>query len=1082
MSEQKRQHTPEEFLAELSVLRAKLDSLEHNILRMWAAEREREGRRVVPPPPPVRLSAVPVQAQPPPIAPEEPSEALAEKLAKLQPAAPPAEKPAPEAAPSVAAAAKPERPSLEQRIGTRWMLYAGVTVTLIGAVLFFMYAIEKEWITKPMRCIIGAVAGLIAIGVGEWTLRQRMRLFAAGLFGIGVVCFYLSVYVASPGGLYTAYDLISTKVAFGLMCVVTLVAVGLSLRSGMLAGGIIALVGAIATPVMLTTGKDHQVVLMCYLLVVNAGFLTLSLMKRWQALAPIALAGTVLLTAGWAFKHYNAAKLASTTAFAWAYLALFWTYVAAGVHRRRAHEALAGTVLLIANVAVVVLAAAICESAADTHTFAIQMLVMLAGTLAYALWRKWDLLMVWGAGLGGMVIWGWSACRYDPSAIAAMCGYAWVYLAVVLAAIVLAAPYRWRIQSIGVVLAASLMMIGGWLAMGGDLQPNAFALQLLLLNAIVLVFARWREWGEMGVSVVVWTVAALTAKYIMWDNPGVEAADFITLRMWPLFALIVLDVLAYRRRQWQDLKAVQLAGAAVAMVAGWLVMNQGLTWSAPHLVMMWQLLTLNVIVLGICMCRGWNWLRGGVVGWTVVAMAVLHLQWCDTVDMTVFTSQWAWVMFGLISLDVLLRVWWKRLRTIEWLDAVMATVSMGVMFGATYGLLRADYQRWMGTYTASLAVGAIALAIVIRRLSNCRRLAYAYLGQGLVFAALAVPIEFDKSTVALAWCILGTVAIFLAKRLHNRILLLKGVVVLGLAVIHFVAMDMPGDPRIREVFLQAGSVGISYAVVLAIGLSAALLGSAAMLRLGAAICDELGETILAYIMVVSGLALFYGITAIELPVLASTWWWLVAAGGVAAVAVWRNADRLVVVGAVALLAVVLKWAWFDTLTRRLWVGADVSGLLVLNWQFTAGVVMAAAILIWLWEMRYWDISAGKALMPWGNVLAGLLVIWAGSFEVDRYFQTEAAAIFSNRVQMMHMAYSLWWGIGALMLLAAGFIWSRREVRYLALCILAVTVVKVFVKDMRALHAVYHILSAVGVGLLLLVGAFVYTRVFRPKKT
>lgn len=1073
MTEQKRPQTPDELQAELDVLRAKLHSLEQAILWMRAAERERAASRVVPPPPPIRVPAAPVQAQPPPEAPAPPIQLAAEPPESH----PPAEKPA-----AKAPAAKPKGPGLEQRIGTRWMLFAGVAVLLLGGAFFFKYAHDRGWINPVRRCIMGAVWGMVTIALGEWALRRKMRLFAAALFGAGVVWLYKTAYVASPGGLYDMYDLISTEWAFVLMCVITVIGMALSLRSGMLTTAVIALVGAIATPVLLTTGEDRQILLMSYLLVVNAGFLTIALKKRWQVLAPIALAGTVLLFAGWAFKHYHeAARLATTIAFAWGLLALFWAYVAASVFSRRAHETLGLSVLVGANVAVAFLATAICESAADTHTFAIQILVMMGATLAYAIWRRSSTLMVCGAILAGAVIWAWSAWRYDPDATAAMCTYAWVYLAMVLAAIVLVRSYRWQGQSMAVLVVASLMMIGGWVAMAGDLPPNAFALQLLALNAVVLVLARWRHWAEFGIGVVAWTVAALTAKYIMWDHPGVVAADFITLRIWPLFALIVLDAAAYGRGKWKEHKMIQLAAAGWGMVVGWLAMNQDLTWQAPEQVMAWQLLALNVVVLGMCMWRRWDWLRVCVVCWTVGGMAILHWQWIDSGDMTVFTSQWAWVMFGLILLDVLVRVWWKRLRSIEWLDAALATVSMGIMFGSTYGLLRADYEHWMGTYTASLAVGAIALAIVVRRLSDCRRLAYAYLGQGLVLAALAVPIQFDKSTVALAWCIQGVVAVFLATRLPNKMLLAKAVVVLALGVIHFVAMDMPGDPAIREVFLVAGGVGISYAVLLAIGLSAALLGSAAMLRSGSPIFNEAAEKILAYVMIVAGVVLFYVITAIELPALAATWWWLAAAGGIAAVAVWRNAEGLVIVGVLALLSVAIKWAVYDTLIRRLTVGADVSGLPVLNWQFTAGVAIAAVFLIWLWQMRYWDIPAGAAMMLLGNVLAGLLVTAAGTFEVDRYFQTEAAAIFTNRIQMMHMAYSLWWAIWAMALLGAGFIWARLELRYVAICILAATLAKVFIVDMRHTQAIYRILSFIGLGLLLLGGAFVYTWVFRTKR-
>ncbi|MEE8386409.1 MAG: DUF2339 domain-containing protein, partial [Dehalococcoidia bacterium] len=247
------------------------------------------------------------------------------------------------------------------------MLFAGVAVLLLGGAFFFKYAYDRGWIDPVSRCMMGAAWGLVMIGLGEWALRRKMRLFSAALFGAGVVWLYKTAYVASPNGVYAQHHLLGmqhpTEIAFVLMCVITAIGMALSMRSGMLTTAVIALVGAIATPVLLTTGVDRQVLLMSYLLVVNAGFLTVALMTRWQALAPIALAGTIFLFAGWAFTHYKEAgkPLASTTAFAWGLLAIFWAYVAVGVFRRRAHESLGLGILVAANVAVVVLAAVICE-------------------------------------------------------------------------------------------------------------------------------------------------------------------------------------------------------------------------------------------------------------------------------------------------------------------------------------------------------------------------------------------------------------------------------------------------------------------------------------------------------------------------------------------------------------------------------------------------------------------------------------------------------------------------------------------------------------------------------------------------
>jgi len=57
--------------------------------------------------------------------------------------------------------------TLEQRIGTRWVLIAGI-ITVIFAVGFFLkYAYDTNLIGPLGRVVIAAVGGLIALAVGE---------------------------------------------------------------------------------------------------------------------------------------------------------------------------------------------------------------------------------------------------------------------------------------------------------------------------------------------------------------------------------------------------------------------------------------------------------------------------------------------------------------------------------------------------------------------------------------------------------------------------------------------------------------------------------------------------------------------------------------------------------------------------------------------------------------------------------------------------------------------------------------------------------------------------------------------------
>ncbi|RKY26066.1 MAG: hypothetical protein DRP83_05140 [Planctomycetota bacterium] len=247
--------------------------------------------------------------------------------------------------------------SLEKQIGEKWFLFVGLAVVLIGGVFFFKYAYDRRWINPPMRMIMGTLWAFGLICMGFLTLRrEKMRLFSAGLFGAGVVWLYYTAWVASPSGwYYPTYKFLTTNQALAAMCAVTVVGVGLALRANMLSGAVIALIGAMATPVLLSSGENRQVELMCYLLAVDAAFLTLGLGKRWQALSPIALFGSLVIFGSW-FAQFGAELLWKLTLlFSWAFIILFTIYVVVAHKLRRAHRYTGIAITALVNAGALVL-------------------------------------------------------------------------------------------------------------------------------------------------------------------------------------------------------------------------------------------------------------------------------------------------------------------------------------------------------------------------------------------------------------------------------------------------------------------------------------------------------------------------------------------------------------------------------------------------------------------------------------------------------------------------------------------------------------------------------------------------------
>ncbi|MGB2822022.1 MAG: DUF2339 domain-containing protein, partial [Phycisphaerae bacterium] len=191
---------------------------------------------------------------------------------------------------------------------------------------------------------------------------------------------------------------------------------------------------------------------------------------------------------------------------------------------------------------------------------------------------------------------------------------------------------------------------------------------------------------------------------------------------------------------------------------------------------------------------------------------------------------------------------------------------------------------------------------------------------------------------------------------------------------------------------------------------------------------------------------------------------------------------------IALLTVAAKWGLFDTLGLRAAFGPDTAPAAVVNWQCLAGVLTATGLLAYVYALRgrlaaTWEMFGPplnrKACEVVVGILAAVMIVYAGSFEIDRYFASGRVA-WRDPFQAKQTAYSIWWAVYATALIVLGFVRSSRAARYLALVLFAVTLGKVFLVDMAKVEAVYRILSFLSLGTLLLAGSWLYHRYFREK--
>ncbi len=94
----------------------------------------------------------------------------------------------------------PDRPgtSIEERIGVVWFTRIGATVGMVVAGWFFKYMVDNDWIGPWGRIALGAAAGAVVLGLGEWFSRRKRThpLFNQGLLGLGLALLLITAYAS----------------------------------------------------------------------------------------------------------------------------------------------------------------------------------------------------------------------------------------------------------------------------------------------------------------------------------------------------------------------------------------------------------------------------------------------------------------------------------------------------------------------------------------------------------------------------------------------------------------------------------------------------------------------------------------------------------------------------------------------------------------------------------------------------------------------------------------------------------------------------------------------------------------------
>ncbi|HVO81729.1 MAG TPA: DUF2339 domain-containing protein [Terriglobales bacterium] len=245
---------------------------------------------------------------------------------EAKPASPPSSPSSPQAeaaapplkVPSFATAPEHESEEFESKIGKLWLNRIGIFAILIGVSYFIKYAFDNGWIGPTGRVALGILAG---IGLVLWSERFRSKgyvVFSYSLKAVGIGTLYLSLW-----GAFQVYHLVPSGAAFAAMVVVTASTMAMALSSDAEILAAFAMIGGFSTPILLSTGQNHEIVLFSYVGLLDLAILGMVTFKPWRRLLVGSFAGTAILYVGWFADYYTLEQRARTVLFAGLFAAIF---------------------------------------------------------------------------------------------------------------------------------------------------------------------------------------------------------------------------------------------------------------------------------------------------------------------------------------------------------------------------------------------------------------------------------------------------------------------------------------------------------------------------------------------------------------------------------------------------------------------------------------------------------------------------------------------------------------------------------------------------------------------------------------
>jgi uncharacterized membrane protein len=302
-------------------LTARIYDLEQRLKRLATQEARTGGQEPAAEPTPLRIELPIAPSEAPPVQPitgTTPPPVPPRPAAQQMPATPERgsgiawQNVSPDALRPIPLSQKASPVDLESLIAGKWFNRVGIVALLVAVSYFLKLAFDNNWIGPTGRVAIGILLGALMLPWSQWLLGRGYSYFSEGIAALGEATLFVSVWAGCQ-----YYTLYSRDVGFAAMIAITAVMAAIAIGRNSQRIAVMSLLGGLLAPILASSGKDEQVVLFTYLLLLGAGAILIAAKKEWRSLPLIAFIGTQIYFWGWYSEFFHrSSPLERTVIFA----------------------------------------------------------------------------------------------------------------------------------------------------------------------------------------------------------------------------------------------------------------------------------------------------------------------------------------------------------------------------------------------------------------------------------------------------------------------------------------------------------------------------------------------------------------------------------------------------------------------------------------------------------------------------------------------------------------------------------------------------------------------------------------------